>query len=112
MCLESLAECSESQCLALLEAEKLKSEVNRDLIEAYKAKIQAYTAEVEAYNTLVKAATGETVSAEDLGGADVHGDSDVARLRKRFPKVNVSLHQGNPQQVARMVIEEVAEHLI
>ena len=33
----------------------------------------------------------------------------VARLRKRFPKVNVSLHQGNPQQVARMVIEEVAE---
>lgn len=33
----------------------------------------------------------------------------VARLRKRFPKVNISLHQGNPQQVAKMVIEEVAE---
>ena len=33
----------------------------------------------------------------------------VARLRKRFPKVNVSLHQGNPQQVAQMLIEEVAE---
>ena len=29
--------------------------------------------------------------------------------RRRFPKVNVSLHQGSPDQVARMVIEEVAD---
>ena len=28
---------------------------------------------------------------------------------KRYPKVNVSLHQGSPDQVARMVIDEVAE---
>ena len=33
----------------------------------------------------------------------------VAALRKRFPKVNVSLHQGNPEQVAQMVLEEVAD---
>ena len=33
----------------------------------------------------------------------------VAQLRKRYPKVNVSLHQGSPDQVARMVIDEVAE---
>ena len=33
----------------------------------------------------------------------------VALLRKRFPKVNISLHQGSPEQVARMVIEEVAD---
>ena len=33
----------------------------------------------------------------------------VAMLRKRFPKVNISLHQGSPEQVARMVIEEVAD---
>jgi LysR family cys regulon transcriptional activator len=33
----------------------------------------------------------------------------VAQLRKRFPKVNVSLHQGTPEQVAQMVLEEVAE---
>ena len=33
----------------------------------------------------------------------------VALLRKRFPKVNVSLHQGNPKQVAQMLLEEVAE---
>ena len=33
----------------------------------------------------------------------------VAQLRKRFPKVNISLHQGTPEQVAQMVIEEVAE---
>ena len=33
----------------------------------------------------------------------------VAQLRRRFPKVNVSLHQGTPEQVAQMVIGEVAE---
>jgi LysR family cys regulon transcriptional activator len=33
----------------------------------------------------------------------------VARLRESFPKVNVSLHQGSPGQVAQMLIDEVAE---
>ena len=33
----------------------------------------------------------------------------VVQLRKRFPKVNISLHQGSPEQVARMLIEEVAD---
>jgi LysR family cys regulon transcriptional activator len=33
----------------------------------------------------------------------------VAQLRKRYPKVNVSLHQGSPEQVAQMLLEEVAE---
>lgn len=33
----------------------------------------------------------------------------VAALRKRFPKVSVSLHQGSPEQVARMLIDETAE---
>ena len=33
----------------------------------------------------------------------------VAALRKRFPKVNLSLHQGTPDQVARMVLQEVAD---
>jgi len=33
----------------------------------------------------------------------------VAKLRQNFPKVNISLHQGSPEQVARMVIDEVAE---
>ena len=33
----------------------------------------------------------------------------VAQFRKRFPKVNISLHQGAPDQVARMLIEEVAD---
>ncbi|TXJ04806.1 MAG: LysR family transcriptional regulator, partial [Alicycliphilus sp.] len=61
---------------------------------------------------------GEQYSAQDSGTlsiATTHTQAryvlpePVAKLRKRFPKVNVSLHQGNPQQVARMVIEEVAE---
>ena len=33
----------------------------------------------------------------------------VAALRASFPKVNISLHQGAPDQVARMLIDEVAE---
>jgi LysR family transcriptional regulator, cys regulon transcriptional activator len=33
----------------------------------------------------------------------------VAALRKRLPKVNVSLHQGTPDQVAQMVLEETAD---
>ena len=33
----------------------------------------------------------------------------IAQMRKRFPKVNISLHQGTPEQVAKMVYEEVAD---
>ena len=33
----------------------------------------------------------------------------VAALRSAFPKVNISLHQGAPDQVARMLIDEGAE---
>ena len=33
----------------------------------------------------------------------------IAQLRKRFPKVNISLHQGSPDQVSKMVMEEVAD---
>lgn len=33
----------------------------------------------------------------------------VALLRKRYPKVQVVLHQGMPEQVARMLLDDVAE---
>ena len=33
----------------------------------------------------------------------------VALLRRRFPKVNVSLHQGTPDQVAQMLLDESAD---
>ena len=61
---------------------------------------------------------GEEFSKQDAGTlsiATTHSQAryflpePIAQLRKRFPKVNVSLHQGSPDQVARMVIEEVAE---
>jgi LysR family cys regulon transcriptional activator len=61
---------------------------------------------------------GEQFSAQDSGTlsiATTHTQAryvlpvPVARLRETYPKVNVSLHQGSPDQVARMVIEEVAE---
>lgn len=61
---------------------------------------------------------GEQFSAEDSGTlsiATTHTQAryvlpvPVAKLREAYPKVNVSLHQGSPDQVARMVIEEVAE---
>jgi LysR family cys regulon transcriptional activator len=33
----------------------------------------------------------------------------IARLRRRFPKVQVVLHQGVPEDVARMLLDDVAE---
>ena len=61
---------------------------------------------------------GEQFSAQDSGTlsiATTHTQAryvlpmPVAKLREQYPKVNVSLHQGSPDQVARMVIDEVAE---
>lgn len=33
----------------------------------------------------------------------------VAALRTRYPKVNISLHQGTPEQVAQMILDDSAE---
>ena len=33
----------------------------------------------------------------------------VAQLRRRFPKVHVTLHQGAPEQVARMLLDDAAD---
>lgn len=61
---------------------------------------------------------GEQYSAQDSGTlsiATTHTQAryvlpaHVAKLREVFPKVNVSLHQGAPDQVAKMVLDEVAE---
>lgn len=61
---------------------------------------------------------GEQYSAEDSGTlsiATTHTQAryvlpeKVAALRAAYPKVNISLHQGSPDQVARMLIDEVAE---
>ncbi len=61
---------------------------------------------------------GEQFSAQDSGTlsiATTHTQAryvlpqPVAKLREAFPKVNVSLHQGSPDQVAKMVIDEIAE---
>ncbi len=61
---------------------------------------------------------GEQYSAEDSGTlsiATTHTQAryvlpvPVAKLRLAYPKVNVSLHQGAPGQVAQMVLDEVAE---
>jgi LysR family transcriptional regulator, cys regulon transcriptional activator len=61
---------------------------------------------------------GEQFSAQDSGTlsiATTHTQAryvlpvPVAKLREAYPKVNVTLHQGSPDQVARMVIDEVAE---
>ena len=61
---------------------------------------------------------GEEFSMQDAGTlsiATTHSQAryflpePVAQLRRRFPKVNISLHQGSPEQVARMVRDEVAD---
>ena len=61
---------------------------------------------------------GEQFSAQDSGTlsiATTHTQAryvlpvPVAKLREQYPKVSVSLHQGSPDQVARMVMDEIAE---
>ncbi len=61
---------------------------------------------------------GEQFSAQDSGTLSVattHTQAryvlpvPVAKLREAYPKVNICLHQGTPDQVARMLIDEVAE---
>jgi len=61
---------------------------------------------------------GEQYAAQDSGTlsiATTHTQAryvlpgPVARLREIYPKVGVSLHQGSPDQVARMLLDEVAE---
>jgi LysR family cys regulon transcriptional activator len=61
---------------------------------------------------------GEEFSKQDAGTlsiATTHSQAryflpePVAQLRRRFPKVNISLHQGAPGQVAKMVLDEVAD---
>jgi len=61
---------------------------------------------------------GEQFSKQDAGTlsiATTHTQAryflpePVAQLRKRFPKVRVVLHQAMPEQVARMLLDDVAE---
>jgi LysR family transcriptional regulator, cys regulon transcriptional activator len=61
---------------------------------------------------------GEEFSKQDAGTlsiATTHTQAryflpgPVAELRRRFPKVQVQLHQGMPEQVARMLLDDVAE---
>lgn len=61
---------------------------------------------------------GQEFSQQDSGTlsiATTHGQAryflpaPVANLRRCFPGVNIVLHQGAPREVARMVIEEVAD---
>ena len=61
---------------------------------------------------------GEEFSQQDAGTLSIatthsqaryflHGP--IAQMRRRFPKVTISLHQGTPEQVAKMVYEEVGD---
>jgi LysR family cys regulon transcriptional activator len=61
---------------------------------------------------------GEEFSKQDagtLGIATTHTQAryflpgPIAQLRQRYPKVQVVLHQGMPEQVARMLLDDVAE---
>jgi len=61
---------------------------------------------------------GEQFSAQDSGNlsiATTHTQAryvlpgPVAKLRQAYPKVGISLHQGSPDQVARMLLDDVAE---
>lgn len=61
---------------------------------------------------------GEEYSKQDAGTlsiATTHTQAryvlpgPVTQLRRQFPQVNIGLHQGSPDQVARMLIDETAD---
>jgi LysR family cys regulon transcriptional activator len=61
---------------------------------------------------------GEEFSKQDSGRLSIAAThtqaryvlpAPVAMLRKRFPKVQVSLHQGTPEQVAQMLMSDAAD---
>ncbi|MFG6449142.1 CysB family HTH-type transcriptional regulator [Roseateles sp. BYS180W] len=61
---------------------------------------------------------GEEYSKQDVGTlsiATTHTQAryvlpnPVAQLRRQYPQVHISLHQGSPDQVARMLLEESAD---
>lgn len=61
---------------------------------------------------------GEEFSKQDAGRLSIAATHTQARyilpepvsqLRKRFPKVTVSLHQGTPEEVARMLMDDTAD---
>jgi LysR family cys regulon transcriptional activator len=61
---------------------------------------------------------GEQFSTQDSGTlsiATTHTQAryvlpmPVAKLREKYPKVNISLHQGAPDQVAKMLLDDTAE---
>ena len=61
---------------------------------------------------------GEQFSTQDSGTlsiATTHTQAryvlplPVAKLRDKYPKVNISLHQGAPDQVAKMLLDDTAE---
>lgn len=61
---------------------------------------------------------GEEYSKQDVGTlsiATTHTQAryvlpgPVTQLRRQFPQVNIGLHQGSPDQVARMLIDETAD---
>ena len=61
---------------------------------------------------------GDQYSAQDSGTlsiATTHTQAryvlphPVAKLREKYPKVNISLHQGAPDQVAKMLLDDTAE---
>ena len=61
---------------------------------------------------------GEEFSQQDAGRLSIAATHTQARyvlpepitqLRKRYPQVQVSLHQGTPEQVARMLLDDTAD---
>ena len=61
---------------------------------------------------------GEEYSKQDVGTLSIATTHTQARyvlptpvtlLRKQFPQVNIGLHQGSPDQVAKMLIDETAD---
>lgn len=104
----------------------LEAELGVDIFERYGKRLRRVTEPgehvVRAIDTILREVgnlkrIGEQFAAQGSGKlsiATTHTQAryvlpgPIARLRQQYPQVQVELHQGTPQQVARMLLDDVA----
>ena len=95
---------------------ELEDELGVEIFSRHGKRIKRVTEPGREVNNLKR--IGEQFSAQDSGNlsiATTHTQAryvlptPVAKLRIAYPKVGISLHQGSPDQVARMLLDETAE---
>jgi len=97
---------------------ELEDELGVDIFARHGKRLRRVTEPGQQVLKAIEVIMREEFSKQDAGTlsiATTHSQAryflpgPIAQLRKRFPKVNISLHQGSPLQVSQMLLDEVAD---